>query len=284
MVKTYYDGSHKIYLIDFGRVLYIDDFSSHVAKVVNTYTENLFNEPPLFIIEEGWGPRLIPSITPDTSVFSEDYVQSLILLALSVDYAYNKIYFDWAESSKMNRIYVTYFNGNSMVNIANALNVYYNLANFSGYKRLDPTQNYDRSAADIAELATCLRKNANDPVSLLQPETASPERIQFKAKAARSAQKEAKKKRRVLSEGEEEDGSSFPAIKGFPSMGSEESESSGRPPVGIFRKPPGLFDSESGSFRKDQQQREKKSGGKKSKKRKKGGRKRKTKKLRRACF
>lgn len=286
MVKTYYDGSHKIYLIDFGRVMYIDGLVSDMANLVNKYTDDIFNEQPFFALQDGKVSQLAPSIKPYTTAFTEEYVKTLVMLALSVDYAYNKYNFDWAESSKMNKNYVDYFNGNSMVNIANALNVYYNLANFSGYKQLDTNQNYDRSVTDIEELVTCFRKKASAPVSLLKPTSSSPERIQFKAKAARSIQKEPKKKQRPLSEGELEESTSFPTMKGFPSMdlGSEENESSGRPPIGIFRKPPGLFDSDSGSFRKDPQQREKKSGGKKSKKRKKGGRKRKTKKVRRACF
>jgi hypothetical protein len=67
-------------------------------------------------------------------------------------------------------------------------------------------------------------------------------------------------------------------------LGSEENESSGRPPANIFKKPPGLFGSDSEPFIKSPQQHKKKSGGKKSKKSKKGGRKRKTKKVRKACF
>jgi len=298
MVKTYYDGSHKIYLIDFGRVLYIDGLSSEMATLVNKYTDNVFNEPPFFAIQDGKVSQLVPSIKPNNTVFTEEYVKNLTMLALSVDYAYNKFYFDWSESSKMNKNYVVNFNGNSMVNMTNALNIYYNLANFSGYKRLDATQNYNRSVADIEELVTCFRKKANAPVSLLKPTSSSPERIQFKAKAARSIQKEPKKKQRPLSEGELEEISSFPSINAFPSMdlgseegessghhpASEEGESSGRPPANIFKKPPGLFGSDSEPFIKHPQHHKKKSGGKKSKKTKKGGRKRKTKKVRRACL
>jgi hypothetical protein len=176
-VKENFDGSYKFFIIDFGRGIQMNklaslksSYRSELLKNAQSAAEYHFKDENLFVSSFFRGISINPNYSLEQKNFSVDLVKKTILLLLSMEYSYYETTFQRQDVSNMSKYFINNINGYaSFVKITNSLNVYYNLSNFSGYKRLSEKENYDRSMEDVQSFLTCVRKPPDAQVELLEP-------------------------------------------------------------------------------------------------------------------
>jgi len=164
LIKENPDGSYKIYIIDFGRVLNIDDLTEEEKDITQDYAEdkyncelrerNRFSWKELFIRHHG-GLTLHSIYNTNLVEFTTETYNAFITLIACLEYMYNKLKFNLMCSSNIYDYYLMTLRNDAKVDtILQLLNDYYKnqgvyIQRFDNYNVLKSDANYSRTIKDI---------------------------------------------------------------------------------------------------------------------------------------
>lgn len=167
MVKKI-DGSskHKVFIIDFGRILNIDKLTKNEKKITQQYASDLFNERSFFKADFELSPKIKSLVTK----FDKNYVKTLILFILSVDYMYNNLEFGVISQSKIQKTYINNIDKlKSYTAITNALNNYYStnincsIHQISKYKTVKGSDMHEKNIGRFETLCDKIKETDGSP-------------------------------------------------------------------------------------------------------------------------
>lgn len=175
LVKTNEDGSYRVYMIDFGRMVDADNLNQNQMKLVDTYATSKFERGDFFVETKKSGERVVqPTLLEKKDHFDQKLCETLLFFIISLEYMY--FAYDrnsWDTSHLHNRYYIQLDPATSLDKIATALNNYYNtqgvsIQRFDNYNVLKPGENYDRTIQDIQGEDIAQEALAASPKRILQ--------------------------------------------------------------------------------------------------------------------
>lgn len=126
--KSTDSSSHKIFIIDFGRILHIDKLTNYEKKVTEQYAKTVFMTRTFFKFSSSNELEFSPTIATGITKFDKNFVKTIIQFIMSVDFMYNKTKFDRESQSKIQKTYVNNLNRLASYNvITDRLNKYYSI-------------------------------------------------------------------------------------------------------------------------------------------------------------
>lgn len=156
--KTNSSPLHKIFIIDFGRILHIDKLTKREKELAQQYATDFFMTRSFFNLSSSAEPELSTTIRRDVTKFDKNYVKTLTQFIISVEYMYNKIEFIASARSTIRKLYIDNLERlTSYTAITEALNQYYNIdivcsiEETTKYKTVKPTEQHDK---DITRFET----------------------------------------------------------------------------------------------------------------------------------
>jgi len=156
MVKRNDDGSFKVYIIDFGRIINVTTIPIDYQKIVLKKAIEKFPNSPL-IIEQNGQLTLSPKFNIHITQFTDDLVHILLLFIASVEYMYFHLEF-LSNKSNIDQHFLKRYIGDNyfFYKIAESLNIYYNLASYpKQYAKLDKNKIYVRTIDDLNPNKIC---------------------------------------------------------------------------------------------------------------------------------
>lgn len=171
MVKKTGDSSpHKIFIIDFGRILHIDRLSGYEKKVTEKYAKDLFMTRNFFEFTSSPELKLSSVIKTNLTNFDKNFLKTILHFIMAVDFMYNKTRFDRDSQSKIQKNYINNIDRlTSYTAITGALNNYYALEvkctieEMVKYKRVKPNQQYNKDVTRFETLCDRLKETKGSP-------------------------------------------------------------------------------------------------------------------------
>ena len=234
LVKKNEDGSCRVYMIDFGRMVDADNLNQEQILIAQQYAVSKFHRTRFFVSQKkdkrrffGAKPKpadlfICPNILERRDHYGQKLCENLLFFICSLEYMHFYYKYKHKETSHLHNIYYKMLDPATSLNkIAIALNNYYDtqgvyIQRYDNYNILKPGENYDRTLEDIQGDVMVKEKGANS--------TASPPRILQKRKEAIPAAEERIKKLRnkVINDSDTE---SMPNNFHFDNLGFVDSDS-----------------------------------------------------------
>lgn len=158
LVKKNEDGSCRVYMIDFGRMVDADNLNQMQMFLAHKYAVSKFHRPHFFDINKNKEPPelfVVPTIRKKEDHFDRKLCENLLFFIISLEYMNFNEKLNITDTSYLHNIYYKKIcPATSLDKIATALNNYYNtqgvsIQRFDNYNILKPGENYDRTIQDI---------------------------------------------------------------------------------------------------------------------------------------
>jgi serine/threonine-protein kinase RIO1 len=158
LVKKNEDGSCRVYMIDFGRMVDADNLNQIQMFLAHKYAVSKFHRHHFFDIDKNTEPPelfVVPTIRKKEDHFDRKLCENLLFFIISLDYMNFNEKLNITDMSYLHNIYYKALDpATSLDKIATALNNYYNtqgvsIQRFDNYNILKPGENYDRTIQDI---------------------------------------------------------------------------------------------------------------------------------------
>jgi hypothetical protein len=209
LMKENEDGSYRVYMIDFGRMVDVDNLTQGHLELAHKYALSKFHRANLFRRKSEQQPTsadwvVSPEFLEKREHFEKDLCRNLLFLLMSLEYMSFSYNYEMEDKSNLFSLYYKKLDPEtSLDRIAAALNDYYStkgiyIQRFDDYNILQPGTNDYRTLRDI---------QGEDSVPV--DPNASPPRIIEKRKTAVEIQEERRRRKRKPESGS----TNFPPLR-----------------------------------------------------------------------